>query len=435
MSDKESPHISGRVMITSRTLKRSLLFFALAAAAGSVLSLVLSGLFTSDMEAQVEQVSYDNLKTLWESYKGYYINNGRVVRPKNDFDTVSEGQAYAMIRAVWLDDRATFDAVYRWTEENLSRYRSHGDHLLSWRYGANRLGGEQILDTSPALDADLDYALALFMAARRWPDRKIMTGLMSYRDKAVAVADDIMRRGVVPHANGELVLLPWPAGDGVETERSVLVNPSYFSPGHYRLFEMETGNRRWGKLANDTYHQIDRLLTSGRDELVMVPDWIVMRQDGYFVADPTRGWVSGWDAFRLWWRVRLDYDFTGNPVAKNLLEKRLVASLSKSMELSGGEVAAESGRDGTPIVKGSNPGMTAVYSWSLRGLVPSMSRTQGRQAVRHMRRDGDRVYFLDKDDYYTNSWAWLGMAEGTAAEPFCGLLGTRALTRQAGGTE
>ncbi len=432
MPDKDSSHISGRVFITSKTLKRSLLFFALSAAAAAVLSITLAGLFTADVVVRAEQASYDNLKILWESYKDFYITGGRVVRPKNDFDTVSEGQAYAMIRAVWLDDRAAFDAVYRWSEENLSRFRSHGDHLLSWRYGANRLGGEQILDANPALDADLDYALALFMAARRWPDRRIMTGLMSYRDKAVAVAEDIMRRCVMPHANGELVLLPWPAGEGAEAERSVLVNPSYFSPGHYRIFEMETGNRRWGKLANDTYQQIDRLLTSPRGEQVTVPDWIVMRPDGGFAIDPARGWVSGWDAFRLWWRVRLDYDYTGNPQARSLLEKRLVAFLDKSMELSGGEPAAESERDGTPIVRASNPGMTAVYAWSLRDLVPSMSRTQERQTIRRMRREGDRVYFQDKDDYYTNSWAWFGMAEGKAAEPFCGLLDTRDLTRTGG---
>ncbi|MEI6638416.1 MAG: glycosyl hydrolase family 8, partial [Chlorobium sp.] len=39
----------------------------------------------------------------WTHYKQTFIRGGRVFRPKNNNDTVSEGQAYGMIRAVLLD--------------------------------------------------------------------------------------------------------------------------------------------------------------------------------------------------------------------------------------------------------------------------------------------------------------------------------------------
>ena len=64
-------------------------------------------------------VRTDALTALWGYYKFHYIENGRVVSLDEDRITTSEGQGYAMLRAVWSDDRETFDAVWRWTNEHL----------------------------------------------------------------------------------------------------------------------------------------------------------------------------------------------------------------------------------------------------------------------------------------------------------------------------
>ena len=45
----------------------------------------------------------------------YVDPDGRVVRRDQDGDTVSEGQAYAMLVAVAIDDRAAFRSVWSWT--------------------------------------------------------------------------------------------------------------------------------------------------------------------------------------------------------------------------------------------------------------------------------------------------------------------------------
>ena len=37
--------------------------------------------------------------------------DGRVRRPESGDDTVSEGQAYLLLRAAWMDDRAAFDRI------------------------------------------------------------------------------------------------------------------------------------------------------------------------------------------------------------------------------------------------------------------------------------------------------------------------------------
>lgn len=406
----------------SLLLKKTLRFFLIFAILYTGASLAVGDyLFRDRAMNQADSIFQAVLNRLWDSYRHYYLRGGRIIRPKNGDDTVSEGQAYAMLRAVWLDDRATFDEVYRWTEENLSRFPRYGDHLLAWHYVPDRLAGPPVIDYTPALDADLDYALALFLAAKKWPDQRRPIGLAPYRDKAMAVAGSMMAKAVYPHPSGELVLLPWPLANVKEPEKSLLLNPSYFSPGHYRVFGRETGDARWNKLAEDTYRQVNRLLNYGGDDDAItptVPDWILMTADGSFAVDPARGYVSGWDAFRLWWRLRVDYDFSASPAAKDLIGGRLRKFLVKSMAASGGEVASESDRNGDPKVKAANAGMTAAYGWALRDLRPPLSRTLCRQAAQQLKRDGEYMYFEDRDDYYTNSWAWYAMVETGMRFPF-----------------
>lgn len=56
--------------------------------------------------------------------------DGRVVRRDQGGDTVSEGQADALLVAVGVGDRTTFAAVWRWTQQHLLR----PDGTLSWRW-------------------------------------------------------------------------------------------------------------------------------------------------------------------------------------------------------------------------------------------------------------------------------------------------------------
>src|SRR5437868_2122742 len=61
---------------------------------------------------------------------GYLAPDGRVVRHDQGGDTVSEGQAYAMLVAVATGDRSRFDRAWRWSERHLRRR----DGLMSWHW-------------------------------------------------------------------------------------------------------------------------------------------------------------------------------------------------------------------------------------------------------------------------------------------------------------
>jgi hypothetical protein len=135
---------------------------------------------------------------------GYVEPDGRVVRRDQGGDTVSEGQAYAMLLAAAIGDERRFDLAWTWARDHLRR----PDGLLAWHWDDG-----QVVDGEPASDADLDAARALLLAARRF-------GRPSLGEEGRRLGDAIRRNEAV----GDLVVAgPWARAEAV-------VNPSYLSP-------------------------------------------------------------------------------------------------------------------------------------------------------------------------------------------------------------
>src|SRR5579862_724606 len=77
--------------------------------------------------------SYSLLSSSWDSYKAQFIQaDGRSIDPSQNNITTSEAQGYALLRAVWVDDKPTFDRVYQFTNNNMKRTQ---DNLFGWRFG------------------------------------------------------------------------------------------------------------------------------------------------------------------------------------------------------------------------------------------------------------------------------------------------------------
>ena len=172
-----------------------------------ILLVLLSGLCLAcqpdPSKARLERV----LTASWQSYCRHFIkSDGQVIIPEEGGGTISEAQAYALLRAVWANDATVFNRVYAWTYENLSRARAHGDSLLAWRWGRLPDGSWGVLDANSATDGDLDYALALVLAHRKgW---RAPPGLPDYREEARRVQADILAKEVVALPDGELLLTP-----------------------------------------------------------------------------------------------------------------------------------------------------------------------------------------------------------------------------------
>lgn len=122
------------------------------------------------------------LQAAWGGYKQTFVQGGRVIDPTRGGITTSEGQSYALLRAVWMADRSSFDTVWRWTAANL---QVRGDGLF-----ASLWGGGSVQDHNSASDADSDIALALLYAGRRFGDQ-------AYTTAARTVLDGMWRSDVV----------------------------------------------------------------------------------------------------------------------------------------------------------------------------------------------------------------------------------------------
>jgi endo-1,4-beta-D-glucanase Y len=197
----------------------------------------------------------------------YVDDDGRVVREDQGGDTVSEGQAYALLLAVADDDEQRFARVWEWTRAHLMR----DDGLLSWRWADGHVVGSE-----PAADADLDTARALMLASQRFDEP-------SYRDAALALKKAIVK-GETTWAADRTVLVA-----GTWARGMAVVNPSYWSPKAYQQLGFE-------KVAVSSRQLTERLLESG-----LPPDWARVEPFGIVPNRSPSGDapVYSYDAVRL----------------------------------------------------------------------------------------------------------------------------------------
>jgi endoglucanase len=208
----------------------------------------------------------------------YVESDGRVTRHDEGGDTVSEGQAYAMLVAAALNDRQHFTTVWGWTKQNLARQ----DGLLAWRWKDG-----QVVDHASASDADLDAARALVIAARVFGDDQLNA-------EGIRLGTAVLDKETVMTKRGRvLVSGSW------ATRPPYAYNPSYTSPAASALLAHATGDKRWTELDSGTRAVTTALLNSAD----LPPDWAQVRPDGRIDAMPAtagnEGVRYGYDAARL----------------------------------------------------------------------------------------------------------------------------------------
>src|SRR5487761_380624 len=251
------------------------------------------------------------LAAAWSGYKQRFIQpDGRVIDFQHDQATTSEGQSYAMLRAVWMNDRPTFDLTWQWTQNNL------GDPTRSrigWLWGKAPDGSWRLLDANSASDADVAIALALLFAAHQWSS--------SYRPAAIALLNRIWAEDVATVA-GQPYLTAGNWGPGAAG--GPVLNPSYFAPYEYRIFAKEDHAHPWGQLVDTSYSALQACTDAPLDTGVgrLPPNWCAL-DVASGAAHPAPGMPQGsdygYDAFRVMWRVALDARWNLEPRALRYL--------------------------------------------------------------------------------------------------------------------
>lgn len=229
----------------------------------------------------------------WDAFRRNTISaDGRVVDASTERQvTVSEGQAYALFFALVANDRATFDKLLGWTENNLAR----GDlsaHLPAWIWGKRDSGADAgtwgVIDTNAASDADLWIAYALLEAGRLWRERRF-TAL------GTLVARRALREETAVLPDLGRTLLPGPMGFH-PTPDTWRLNPSYVPlPVMRRLAGALPEDGGWQAMVGSSARLIVDTAPRG-----FSPDWALFRKGDGFRPDADTGASGSYDAIRVY---------------------------------------------------------------------------------------------------------------------------------------
>ena len=209
--------------------------------------------------------------TLWDSYSASFIDvQGRVIDPQGGDRTTSEGEAYAMFFALAADDRATFDRLLKWTQDNLASSDLQA-HLPAWLWGRNKDGEWKTIDPNSASDADIWMAYALIEAGRLWKS--------SYYTR-------IGRQMMVLIAKNEVADLPGfgpmllPGSNGFQHGHFWTLNPSYMPLFIFERMAAVDPAGPWGLIALGIPAMLEQ---SSRHGFAM--DWVdYLPGDGFYPA-------------------------------------------------------------------------------------------------------------------------------------------------------
>lgn len=339
----------------------------------------------------------------WQVYRQRFIqDDGRVIdREANDRST-SEGQAYALLRAVWINDRETFDRVLQWSETNLQRRDLDGnrtDLLWAWKWGQQPNGNWGTIDRNFASDGDIDAITALIWAAKQWNQPQ-------YLDLARQKLTDLWNLSTLPSETNPNIryLLPGPKDAFQPQSARAYLNPSYFAPYAFRLFAQVEPDRNWLSLVEGSYQVLD---AAGQLSAKGLPsDWVLLNLATGKVERATGDLQSryGFDAYRVWWRVALDAAWFNEPRALRYLQQQLqpLRQQWQAQQM----IPAEIDLQGNPLVDYESTAQYAMLYTAFRLIDPEVATAIYQQKLVPAYRDG----FWDNDSaYYVQNLSWLGL--------------------------
>lgn len=344
------------------------------------------------------------LEALWENYKEEYIEDSsfRTLDKQRDNITTSEGQSYAMLRAVWQDDKQTFDKSWQWTKDNLWKENK----LFAWLFGKKEDGSYGVLNdiggNNAAIDGDTDIAMALLFAYARWGDS-------TYLLEADSIIKAIWRESIVM-VNDR----PYITSNDIEqfNPNEVLLNPSYYAPYAYRMFASIDTDNDWQSVVDTSYEIIIKSSALDLDKEKAVglpPDWVILdRNTGGLRAPQSFNITTNYsfDAHRVKWRLYLDYIWYGDSRAKGYFQNNNFLYSIWNQEQN---IYNTYSHDGTILDSGSSPAVVGTNIGYFAVVNPDIAKDIYEQKLLPLY-NRDTQNWSKELGYYDSNWAWFGLA-------------------------
>ena len=304
--------------------------------------------------------------------------------------TVSEGISYGMMIAVYMNDRALFDDLWRYSQAHLN-----GNGLMHWSISAD---GTMTPGEGAATDADEDIAFSLVMADRQWGS----TGALNYLTLARGQITKVWNHEVYDSR------LAGPGDSWGPTNLWNHINISYFAPAFYRIFKQVDPGHDWDALITTTYDTIMASLNATNRNMTngLVPAWCTSMGG----PSPTTPFHYQYDSCRTPFRIALDWCWFGETRARDYLAKTSnffsgigAANIVDGYELDGAKRVQFSPAMGTPTLQQQSAafvGPAGVGAMSSPTYQTFVNDSYARVATRQM---------LVGGAYYDESWTVLSL--------------------------
>lgn len=251
----------------------------------------------------------EDARRAYTDWKEVYVKSSNVPDPDNMLRvftgpqgqgmTTSEFQGYAMVFAAHLEaDDTVLEKLW-----NYAQYYFNDVGLMKWKVDRDGIAEYN----SSALDGDVDIAIALDYAARRWPNQ-------GWEERAEAYINNIIKPGGYSHLRTSPINTDeWP-----RWKRGLYLN--YLATAYMERFRERTGDERWVDIAiPNTYALLDYSY-----ENFVLPAWFVDAEGR--PVKPNDPWNSGPNrhdagATRTNWRIASHYLISGHPDAQRWAEK------------------------------------------------------------------------------------------------------------------
>lgn len=346
----------------------------------------------------------------WNSYRRIFIqSDGRAIDYQAKDRSTSEGQAYAMLRAVLIDDHSTFAKTLNWAENNLQRQENgkQTDSLWAWKWGKKADGSWGTIDSNFASDGDIDAITALIFAHRRWNN-------LQYLELAKKKLQDLWKFSTVIHVpkgspseyRAKRYLLPGPVDAFVPNPSTIYLNPSYLAPYAFRIFAQVDRSHDWLSLVDSSYEVLEKSL--GLSAVGLPSDWVALNTEtGKFQALPASSKIQtlySFDAYRVWWRLALDAIWFNSSSAKKYLQHS-TQYLQKLWQQKS-YLPARIDLQGKPLVNYEATSQYAMFHLAMGILEPNIAEQVLQTKILPKYKKG---IWDDTSAYYTQNLVWLSL--------------------------
>lgn len=296
-------------------------------------------------EAEIASAFETGYKAWRETHIGECTGMARVKGCQGENNTCSEAIGYGMLLAVAADDQTLFDkldAFRKGLQAVNDAPNTSSGKVMAWNSGDSCPPAASGGNSNSATDGDLDAAMALFQADKRWPGG-------NYASEAKKYVEAIWLNQVEKDASGQPLRLK-PGNMALDMDRRDYI--SYYAPGYFHVFSELTGQDKWNKLADVFYVKLAEQQAKSTNG--QIPDQFGGTGD------------IGYDSCRAPWRIAVDYGWFGDERAKAFLDKLRSGSVSDSnpVTLAGDKNSAKIGALAMAGVSSDNASMqTMCDTW------------------------------------------------------------------------